>query len=120
MQFFRHRDGLARAGARAPAADRDIEAAYEHGRRDARPRRRHPFVTLGVTMIALAGAGLIGLAAVEGSFSRSGRVVDQTLSVAADQVQVASRDAAVATTEAVRDASTTLRRRTDGRADSST
>lgn len=87
----------------------DVEAAYRRGRKDGRAsKRRSPLLTLAVAVVALVGAGVIALAAREGSFTRGGQVVDQKLAVAADQAVVSGRDAATAATEAARDAGQTL------------
>ncbi len=115
MQFFGHRTAapepveVVRA---APPAE--LEAAYDRGRRDEREHRRarrHPILGLAVAAVAIAGAGIIGLAAAEGSFAAGGQVLDAQLAVASGQARVASRDAATATTEAARDAGANLRQR---------
>jgi hypothetical protein len=124
MQFFGHRS---RPAAEAVHPDHvivthgevhptaaDVEAAYKRGRKDGRAsKRRSPLLTLAVAVVALAGAGVIALAAREGSFSRGGQVVDQKLAVAADQAVISSRDAATAAAEAARDAGHTLRNSAD-------
>ena len=74
------------------ALDRtDLRAAYEHGRRDERlRRRRHP---LGMTLtfaFALVGVVMLALALVNGSFGRAGDVVDQSLSIATERAQPAA------------------------------
>jgi|GEM_PF-4838452 len=118
MQFFGHRNRVEPAG---PAVVHDhadaaeLQSAYERGRRDGRRRRRHPMIAIVVSAAALVGAVTLGLAAREGSFTAGGQVVDRQLSIAAGQAQLASRDAAVATGEAVRGAGTDLRQRTADR-----
>jgi len=76
----------------------DLKKAYERGRRDERARRKnHPVLALTVSIVALAGAGMIFLAAREGSFSRGGEVVDLKLANATDSAVAAaeqSRDTA--------------------------
>lgn len=117
MQFFGYRN---RPAADAAAHDHllpteaDIKAAYDRGRKDERARRRRsPPLTLVVAAIALVGAGVIALAAMEGSFTRGGQVVDAQLAVAADQAAVTGRDAAGAASEAARDAGQNLRNSAD-------
>ncbi len=67
------------------AAEAEIRKAYERGRRDERSRHKsHPVLAVLVFMVALAGAGMMYLAAREGSFSRGGEVVDLKLASAAD------------------------------------
>lgn len=114
MQFFGHRKATVGAVEVVnPVADADLKAAYECGRRDERSRRRgHPVIALAVSTVAVIGAGIIGIAASYGSFTGGGQVIDRQLSIAAGQAEMASRDAAIATGEAVRDAGDTLRART--------
>jgi len=83
----------------------DLRDAYERGRRDARmARRRHP-VTMTLTVIAAAiGVVLLALAAVNGSFSGAGAVVDQNLATAADQAGPVVSNAASQASQAVREA----------------
>jgi len=70
--------------------DKRWRDAYERGRRDERARRRgSPLLTLLLLIVAVAGGALIYLAAREGSFSRGGQVVDQTIGHAADQAKPA-------------------------------
>lgn len=90
----------------APQADRaDLREAYERGRKDARAaRRRHP-VMMTLTVIAAAiGILVLLLAAVNGSFTRAGNVVDQNLAAAADRAAPMVRGAASQAGSAVRDA----------------
>lgn len=82
-----------RADRRAEQADAhavaaDLREAYERGRRDERAsRRRHP-VGMTLTFVAAAvGVVLLVLAAVNGSFSRGGGVVDDNLAVAMNRAQ---------------------------------
>jgi len=83
----------------------DLREAYERGRTDARrARRRHP-VAMTLTIIAAAiGIIVLALAAVNGSFSGAGTVVDQNLATAATQAEPAVRGAATQAGQAVRDA----------------
>lgn len=121
MQFFGHRSRSAdpiadhdQIGVTHPQtvhpSEADVKAAYDRGRREGRAgRRRSPLLTLAIVFVALVGAGVIALAAREGSFTRGGEVVDQKLAVAADQAVVSSRDAAAAAAQAARDASRSIR-----------
>lgn len=88
----------------ARARDGDIEAAYRKGRRDAAAeRKRHPVGMALLFVLAAVGAFLIGLAAVNGSFSDAGVVADEGLNTAAERatpvVQEAARDAGEAVRE---------------------
>ncbi len=75
----------------ATATEADLKKAYERGRRDERARRKnHPVLALTVSLVALAGAGMIFLAAREGSFSRGGEVVDLKLANATDSAVAAA------------------------------
>ena len=80
----------------------DLREAYERGRKDARDaRRRHP-VAMTLTVIAAAiGIIILALAAVNGSFSGAGTVVDQNLATAATKAEPAVRDAATQAGQAV-------------------
>lgn len=83
----------------------DLREAYERGRRDERAaRKRHP-IAMTVTVVAAAvGLVVMGLAAVNGSFSSAGGVVDQNLTVAADKAEPVVRDAASNAGQSLRDA----------------
>lgn len=96
---FSDRDALRRDEAA------DLREAYERGRRDAkRSRRRHP-VAMTFTIVAAAiGVIVLALAAINGSFSGAGTVVDRNLATAAEQAEPAARAAASQAGEAVRDA----------------
>jgi hypothetical protein len=73
----------------------DLREAYERGRRDERAnRKRRPLVMTMTFLLALVGVVLLALAAVTGSFSRGGGVVDRQLNVAADRAAPAVREAA--------------------------
>jgi hypothetical protein len=73
----------------------DLRAAYERGRRDERAgRKRHPLLMALTFAAAAVGAALLALAAVQGSFSSAGGVVDQQLTTAADRAGPAVRHAA--------------------------
>ncbi|WP_091736717.1 hypothetical protein [Phenylobacterium immobile] len=83
----------------------DLREAYERGRRDERAtRKRHP-IAMTITVVAAAvGLVVMGLAAVNGSFSRAGGVVDQNLTVAADRAEPVVRDAAADAGQSLRNA----------------
>ena len=97
MQFFGHRKDQARGEEINPQPDHDaVKDAYDLGRRDeraARRRRRRPLAAVAVAVLALTGAGVTGLAAVEGSFASSGQIIDRQVAMAASHVQAARRDA---------------------------
>ena len=83
----------------------DLRQAYELGRRDAtRARKRHPVLMTFTIIAAIIGLVVLALAAVNGSFSTAGVVVDQNLATAADQAEPVVRGAATGASEAVRDA----------------
>ncbi len=82
------------------AADAEIRKAYERGRRDERSRHKsHPFLAMIVFMVALAGAGMMYLAAREGSFSRGGEVVDLKLASATDGAMASKPSAQAGNTQ---------------------
>ncbi|MDP3659870.1 hypothetical protein [Phenylobacterium sp.] len=88
----------------------DVRAAYERGRRDERAeRRRHPVMMTVTIIAALVGAGVLFVAAKEGSFARGGVVVDQNLSDAADRAEPVVRDAAGDAGRALKGAGETVR-----------
>lgn len=88
------------------ALDRaDVREAYERGRRDERStRKRHPVLMTFTFIAAIVGVALLALAAVNGSFTRAGGVVDQNLNVAANKAEPAVRDAASNAGESLRNA----------------
>ncbi len=89
MAWWKRSD--AEPAATPAAAEAEIRKAYERGRRDERARHRsHPFLAMMVFMVALAGAGMMYLAAREGSFSRGGEVVDLKLANATDNALASS------------------------------
>lgn len=84
----------------------ELKAAYERGRHDERhSRQHHPFIALGVVVLAIAGAWLLFLAAREGSFARGGVAADQNLTTAAQEAKPVLRQ----TGEAIKDAGVTLK-----------
>ncbi len=91
----------------------DLREAYERGRQDAkRARKRHPVLMTFTIIAAAIGLVVMALAAVNGSFSTAGTVVDQNLATAADRAEPVVRGAASGASEAVRDATTTNRTET--------
>lgn len=91
----------------------DLRQAYELGRRDARSqRRRHPILMTFTVIAAAVGLVVMALAAVNGSFSGAGVVVDQNLATAADQAEPVVRSAAADAGQAVRDVTSTDRTET--------
>ncbi len=90
-----------------------IRDAYERGRKDERAmRKRHPFIMAGLLVLAAAGASLITLAAVTGSFSEGGAVADTRLAQAADNTAPVLDEAVTRTQDAARDASSAIQDRT--------
>lgn len=91
----------------------DLRQAYEMGRQDARrTRKRHPVLMTFTIIAAAIGVIVLALAAVNGSFSTAGVVVDQNLATAADQAEPVVRGAATGAGDALRDATTTDRTET--------
>jgi hypothetical protein len=120
VKFFGNPDraGHARAAAhtdgRVHPTEADIRAAYDQGRREERRRHRsHPILGLAVAVLAIVGAALLGLAAMTGSFSNGGHVADRQLAEAANQAAPAVRNAADAAGQAVHEAGSDIRSRTD-------
>jgi hypothetical protein len=86
-------------------ADDDLKTAYEEGRRDERAKRkRHPVLMTILFLLALAGAILLVLALVNGSFRDAGAMADSNLAVAADRAAPVIEDAAARTGDAARGA----------------
>jgi hypothetical protein len=95
----------------------DLREAYERGRRDERAsRRRHPVAMTLTVVAALVGVVLLALAAVNGSFSRAGVVVDENLNTAVTKAEPQVRDAAAQAGESLRDAGQSVRQKADGNA----
>lgn len=91
----------------------DLRQAYELGRRDARrARKRHPVLMTFLVIAAAIGLLVVALAAINGSFSSAGTVVDDNLATAADQAEPVVRGAATGASDAVRNATTTDRNNT--------
>jgi hypothetical protein len=92
----------------------DLREAYERGRRDERSaRRRHPLLMTITFALAVIGAALLALAAVNGSFMRAGGVVDERLNVAADRAGPAVNQAASNAGQRLRDAGGQVRNRAE-------
>ena len=73
----------------------EVRDAYERGRRDERrARRRHPIMMTLTFAAALVGGAVLVLAAKEGSFARSGGIVDHGLAVATNRAEPVVMDAA--------------------------
>ena len=73
----------------------EVRDAYERGRRDERrARRRHPIMMTLTFAAALVGGVVLVLAAKEGSFARSGGIVDHGLAVATNRAEPVVMDAA--------------------------
>ena len=89
-----HAEGLTQA---------DVDRAYERGRKEERARHRgHPVLALLVFAVAVAGAGMVFLAAREGSFTRGGQVLDHKLAGVAEHAQAGSVHAAILVADAGR------------------
>ncbi|MDB5428286.1 MAG: hypothetical protein JWR47_251 [Phenylobacterium sp.] len=95
----------------------DVREAYERGRRDERAsRRRHPIFMTFTFIAAACGVVLLALAAVNGSFTRAGGVVDENLSIAVSRAEPQVRDAASQTGQSLRDAGQAAKAKADGSA----
>lgn len=88
----------------------DLREAYERGRQDERAtRKRHPVLMTLTFAAAAVGAAMLLLAAVEGSFTQAGGVVDQNLNVAVRQAEPQVRDAATQAGESLREAGKSMK-----------
>ncbi|MES2724305.1 MAG: hypothetical protein V4656_14220 [Pseudomonadota bacterium] len=75
--------------------EHEVRDAYERGRRDERKaRKRHPILMTLTFAAALVGSVVLVLAAKEGSFARSGGIVDHGLALATNRAQPVVMDAA--------------------------
>jgi hypothetical protein len=93
----------------------DLREAYERGRKDERASRRHHPVFMTFTFaIALVGLVLLALAAVNGSFTRAGGVVDDKLSVAVNRAEPQVRDAASQAGQSLKDAGQSVKAKAAG------
>ncbi len=85
--------------------DKDLRDAYDRGRRDEAVRHKRNWLWIIVeALLALVGVVILVLAALNGSFERGGRVLDEQLWSARTQATPAIQNAASSATEAVRDA----------------
>jgi Tfp pilus assembly protein PilX len=88
-------------------SDKDLRDAYDRGRSDEAVRhKRNWLLTIVTALLALIGLIVLVLAALNGSFARGGAVIDQQLSLAADQAEPAVRNAASEAAEEIREART--------------
>jgi hypothetical protein len=109
------RDGQADVNVRAfeKAREDAVRRAYDRGRRDERARRHgSPVLTVILLLAAAAGGFAIFLAAQEGSFSRGGQVVDQSIAGAAATTTRATQDATNKAGAALEDAGARLKKTT--------
>lgn len=84
--------------------DKDLREAYDRGRADESVRhKRNWLLTIVTTLLALSGLVVLILAALNGSFARGGAVIDQQLSIAADNAEPAARNAASEVAEEIRE-----------------
>lgn len=99
------------------AMAKDLQEAYERGKRDGRAsHRRHPvFMTL-TFIAAVAGVAALGLAAYNGSFGRAGGVVDDHLATAVTQAQPKVQDAASQASKSLHDAAAAAKAKANGSA----
>ena len=103
--FWERRDPVVEAPVKTGPTAADLKAAYERGRREERARHKsHPIFGLAVALVAILGAGMLFLAAREGSFSNGGAVVDRQLASAAGEAQASARHAAGSVTESAQNA----------------
>lgn len=88
-------------------SDKDLRDSYDRGRADEAVRhKRNWLLTIVTALLALVGLIVLVLAALNGSFARGGAVIDQQLSIAADQAEPAARSAASEVAEEIREART--------------
>lgn len=83
----------------APPGKTELNAAYEKGRQDEarrKPKRRrgHPIFSFLILLAVAVAAGMIYLAAQNGSFAGGGAVVDKDLATASQTAQAPFRRAA--------------------------
>jgi Tfp pilus assembly protein PilX len=103
--IVRDSDGVVRET--VALTDKDLRESYDRGRRDEAGRhKRNWLVTLLTTLLALVGALVLVMAALNGSFQRGGAVIDRQLSIAADNAEPAVRNAASEVSEEIQEART--------------
>lgn len=74
--------------------EHEVRDAYERGRRDERKARKHHPIMMTLTFAAaLVGSVVLALAIKEGSFARSGGIVDHGLALATNRAQPVVMDA---------------------------
>ena len=85
--------------------DKDLRDSYDRGRRDEAVRHKRNWLwTIVEALLALVGVIVLALAALNGSFERGGRVLDEQLWSARVEATPAIQNAASSATNAVRDA----------------
>ena len=93
----------------------DLREAYERGRKDERAaRKRHPVLMTLTFAAAAVGAVILTLAAINGSFTSAGGVVDQNLRIAAARAEPQVRDAAAQAGQSLKDAGATVKAKAAG------
>jgi len=101
---------------RAMRRDSAVRNAYQRGRRDERARRRgSPLGAAILWLAACAGVFVVGLAIHEGSFARSGQVIDQNIATASTSASQATRHAASKAGDAIEGAGGRLKQTAAGR-----
>lgn len=85
--------------------DKELRDAYERGRRDEASRHHRNWLWVIVeALLAVAGVIALVLAALNGSFERGGRVIDEQLSIASVEAGPTIRNAASDAGTAIRNA----------------
>ena len=104
MQFFKAQSKKAdKDPAHTGLTQADVDRAYERGRREERGRHKgHPVLGLLVFLVAVMGAGMVFLAAKEGSFTRGGQVLDHKLAGVAEHAQSGTVHTAILVADAGR------------------
>jgi putative intracellular protease/amidase len=93
----------------------DLREAYERGRKDERSaRKRHPLLMTLTFAAAAVGAVVLTLAAVNGSFSSAGGVVDQNLDVAVKRAEPQVKDAAAEAGQSLKEAGNSVKAKVAG------
>jgi len=85
--------------------DKELRDAYERGRRDEASRHHRNWLWVIVeALLAVAGVIVLVLAALNGSFERGGRVIDEQLSIARVEAGPTIRNAASNANNAIQNA----------------